>query len=576
MKAESTKRSNSTTTNGLHSRKSSSSTIDMPMSSSSLIKSWHPRTSSLTTNTSASKSDDGVEIALENARSTIIQHSNNVVQREAALVARASVAEEQLATTHDALQDAQRAHRDSVAVAAELQERAKNLQNERDTVLQKLESAASLLKESCSKAETLASERDAARKEALQARATANIAETRLREVEALQEIYKKKGSELLEQRSVVETESLRLRDVARSVERRETELKLKEELLQSKEQSLEKRERHVAEQMSVLQEKESTLHEAMVSIEREHAEVDARIREMEQRHAVLLQEEESIKIARRLLVEEKDAMALARDEADRTLRKKAEAEIVAKNAYERASYEDHRRQQAESRCVEERIALKKLQDEHDMLLKKVGDLRSAAAQEEICARKRLEELSKAQQEASQSQQDVEESLKTLRTEQQRIDETTKSLKLQEKQAKDAATAARKEQVVLACARRDSARTVSEMQQRHIEAAVKLEDYCFTMFSSAPTTAATSTQQDFLPLLQNEQSLSHASSTTEHLVDVESSLHRWRAMAGVLTEEPSFHLSCNAAKSDGDASSSTHNGSTSRSDVKLLRPGQSS
>ena len=44
-----------------------------------------------------------------------------------------------------------------------------------------------------------------------------------------------------------------------------------------------------------------------------------------------------------------------------------------------------------------------------------------------------------------------------------------------ERQALEAAEEARKEQVLLSCARRDSSRAAAEMQRRHLEAAVQLE-----------------------------------------------------------------------------------------------------
>jgi len=50
-----------------------------------------------------------------------------------------------------------------------------------------------------------------------------------------------------------------------------------------------------------------------------------------------------------------------------------------------------------------------------------------------------------------------------------------RSLEIQEKQANEAAEAARKEQVILACARRDAARAAANMQQRHLEAACQLD-----------------------------------------------------------------------------------------------------
>ena len=50
-----------------------------------------------------------------------------------------------------------------------------------------------------------------------------------------------------------------------------------------------------------------------------------------------------------------------------------------------------------------------------------------------------------------------------------------RALAQHERQAMDAAEDARREQVLLACARRDSTRAVAEMQRRHLEAAVQLE-----------------------------------------------------------------------------------------------------
>lgn len=44
-----------------------------------------------------------------------------------------------------------------------------------------------------------------------------------------------------------------------------------------------------------------------------------------------------------------------------------------------------------------------------------------------------------------------------------------------ERLANEAAEAARKEQVILSCARRDAARAAADMQQRHLEAACQLE-----------------------------------------------------------------------------------------------------
>jgi hypothetical protein len=50
-----------------------------------------------------------------------------------------------------------------------------------------------------------------------------------------------------------------------------------------------------------------------------------------------------------------------------------------------------------------------------------------------------------------------------------------RALTQKERQALEAAEEARKEQVLLACARRDSSRAAAEMQRRHLEAAVQLE-----------------------------------------------------------------------------------------------------
>lgn len=55
------------------------------------------------------------------------------------------------------------------------------------------------------------------------------------------------------------------------------------------------------------------------------------------------------------------------------------------------------------------------------------------------------------------------------------LEERFKALTQKECQALEAAEEARKEQVLLACARRDSSLAAAEMQRRHIEAAVQLE-----------------------------------------------------------------------------------------------------
>jgi len=73
-----------------------------------------------------------------------------------------------------------------------------------------------------------------------------------------------------------------------------------------------------------------------------------------------------------------------------------------------------------------------------------------------------------------------------------------RSLEIQEKQANEAAEAARKEQVILACARRDAARAAANMQQRHLEAACQLDgsaaraafDRHPSAFAHAPRSAA--------------------------------------------------------------------------------------
>lgn len=56
-----------------------------------------------------------------------------------------------------------------------------------------------------------------------------------------------------------------------------------------------------------------------------------------------------------------------------------------------------------------------------------------------------------------------------------RIAFSRRALTQKERQALEAAEEARKEQVLLACARRDSTRAAAEMQRRHLEAAVHLE-----------------------------------------------------------------------------------------------------
>lgn len=163
------------------------------------------------------------------------RHDAHHIQREAGLAARATAAEQQLAGTHEVLQDAQRAEREASAAAAELREKLRNVTAERDAALSKVENASALLKEACDRAAGVLAERDAARREAAAAQSEVNASRVRLRQAETLEESVQKREREIMDRATSVEKEAAMLREAVREVERREVDAELRGRRLEAR-----------------------------------------------------------------------------------------------------------------------------------------------------------------------------------------------------------------------------------------------------------------------------------------------------------------------------------------------------
>lgn len=149
-------------------------------------------------------------------------------QRQAALAARANAAEQQLAGTHEVLQETQRAQREASATAAELREKLKEVAAERDAAVRRSDNAARQLQEASDHAARAVSERDAARRELQAAQNQAAASEARLRQAQLLEDGVRQREREVGERVSAVEVEAVRLREAAREAERREVDAELR------------------------------------------------------------------------------------------------------------------------------------------------------------------------------------------------------------------------------------------------------------------------------------------------------------------------------------------------------------
>lgn len=347
----------------------------------------------------------------------------------AGLLARINLAEKQLGEAHTALDKEREAARTSAQQAAQLMARLEAVTKEKDMHFQNWTMAQR-------EAEEAAIQRDEARQKCQVAEGAAR---QRLQRAEDLERTLAAREASLA-------SNETRVQEIERTVNRKLMEAEAWERQLSQRQRDCDAR---MAEARRVEEEAQKVLA-LKTSQEAERQHLASQREELERREAEIASQAATLENAKK-----KEAQALRTAEA---------ANAAAEQAYERGLLEERRWREAVIRCNEEQRRIESLQSNRTMLEGKVNELQAA-----------VERASAAQAKCQQEMADLQKQRDSLNEQRMQLENLRRCLELQEQQAKQAVEEARKEQVVLACARRDASKAAAEMQKRHLDAATSLE-----------------------------------------------------------------------------------------------------
>lgn len=348
---------------------------------------------------------------------------------EAGLLARIKIAEKQLADAHTALDKERQGARTTAQEAAQLVARLDTVTKERDRHFQNWTLARREVEEAVTQRDEI--------------RQKLQVAETMARQ--RLQRAEDLERNLVSREASLADTEA-RVHDLERNVNRRLVEAEVWERQLLKRQRECEdtlvevRRMEEDAKKVLALKASQDTEREHLVSVREE----------LERREAEVASQAETLEKAK-----EQEAKALRNADA---------ANAAAEKAYERGLLEERRWKEAVVRCNEEQRRIESLQANRTSLEEQVRALEGA-----------VERASVAQAKCQQEMLDLAKQRESLNEQRKQLETLRSCLELQEQQAKLAAEEARKEQVVLACARRDASKAAAEMQKRHLDAASSLE-----------------------------------------------------------------------------------------------------
>ena len=428
---------------------------------------------------------------------------------ECAIKARLETAEKQLKETRTALGNLQDEQRDLAATAAQLRQKLEIVQQERDNALKELENATRIAKRACESAQTAAEERLAAQNQVDALKEKLEAVNSRCNQVEALEEQIRRREKVLIELRSKYEEDIAGLNEKSLRLDCQERKLFALQRRLEDREKQLEKNEEIYMQNSLQANSRERDLQdlERQCNLEKERLEEEAKALRMKSDEMVSAQqvmELEQVKVRdlQKSMEEERmrfeKHMEEQRKELQRLESAANAAQRMAENGSARARDAEASVHECRQRTIEEMQKLKEIQfkcsHEEEFLSRlrldtenariELQRLKANAQEVEVHTKTNKDAAEAAEQAAINAQQKLEEERMALNQERQSLEKARKALEQQECQSLRAAEDSRREQVVLACARRDSLRFAMEMKQKHLRAAAELETGSMPLLSN--------------------------------------------------------------------------------------------